>query len=422
MVAQAQRSKAPLQRLADVVSGYFVAAVVAVSALTFFVWGVFGPQPSWIYALVNAVAVLIIACPCALGLATPMSIMVATGKAATQGVLFRDAAAIEHLRRVDTLVIDKTGTLTEGKPRFERAISSAGNADPLFASEDKLLQLAASLERGSEHPLAKALIDAANERGLMLQNADNFQAIVGFGVCGEIQGKKCLLGNAALMQQKNIDIADIAGQAETLRENGASVIYFAIEANFAGLLVISDPIKATTFAAVKQLQSDGLRIVVASGDAGATVRAVGSRLGLGELHGDMKPADKSALIEKLQSEGRVVAMAGDGINDAPALARADVGIAMGTGTDIAMHSAQITLIKGDLSGIAHARALSLATIRNMRQNLAFAFFYNALGVPLAAGVLYPFTGLLLSPMIAALAMSLSSASVIFNALRLRYVE
>ncbi len=419
LVAQAQRSKAPLQRLADVVAGYFVGGVVAAAVLTFIVWGIFGPQPSWVYALVNAVAVLIIACPCALGLATPMSIMVATGKAATQGILFRDAAAIEHLRRVDTLVIDKTGTLTEGKPRFERAIANTNNSDPLLASENKLLQLAASLERGSEHPLAKALIDAATERGLNLQDAQNFQAIVGFGVSGEIQGRKCLLGNAALMAEKNIDVTSIVEPAEALRTSGASVMYLAVDNTFAGLLAVSDPIKPTTFAAVKQLQSAGLNIVVASGDASSTVRAVGARLGVNEMYGDMKPADKAALIEKLQRAGRVVAMAGDGINDAPALARADVGIAMGTGTDVAMQSAQVTLVKGDLNGIARARTLSLATIRNMRQNLTFAFFYNALGVPLAAGVLYPFTGILLSPMIAALAMSFSSASVIFNALRLR---
>ncbi|MFT3930936.1 MAG: heavy metal translocating P-type ATPase [Spongiibacteraceae bacterium] len=419
MVAQAQRSKAPLQRLADVVAGYFVGAVVAVAVLTFIVWGIFGPQPSWVYALVNAVAVLIIACPCALGLATPMSIMVATGKAATQGVLFRDAAAIEHLRNVDTLVIDKTGTLTEGKPRFERVVVNPDNVDLPFSSENKLLQIAASLELGSEHPLGKALIDAANERGLSLQTIDNFQAIVGFGVCGEMQGKKVLLGNAALMQQKNINIDAVTEHADSLRSNGASVMYLAIENHFGGLLVVSDPIKDSTFAAVKQLQRAGLHIIVASGDAISTVRAVGTRLGIDEMLGDMKPADKSALVAKLQSEGHVVAMAGDGINDAPALARADVGIAMGTGTDVAMQSAQITLVKGDLNGIARARHLSLSTIRNMRQNLAFAFFYNALGVPLAAGVLYPFSGLLLSPMIAALAMSFSSASVIFNALRLR---
>ncbi len=419
LVAQAQRSKAPLQRLADVVSGYFATAVVAAALLTFFVWGIYGPQPSWVYALVNAVAVLIIACPCALGLATPMSIMVATGKAATHGILFRDAAAIEHLRRVDTLVIDKTGTLTEGKPRFDRAIASSGNTDPLLSSENKLLQLAASLERGSEHPLAKALVDAASERGLTLQAPENFQAVVGFGVSGDIQDQHVLLGNAALMTQKHIDIADAETSAENFRDSGASVIYLAVDNAFMGLLVVADPIKNTTFAAVKQLQRDGLRVIVASGDARATVQAVGSRIGIDELHGDMTPAAKAALIEKLQREGHFVAMAGDGINDAPALARADVGIAMGTGTDVAMHSAQITLVKGDLNGIAHARALSLATIRNMRQNLAFAFIYNALGVPLAAGVLYPFTGILLSPMIAALAMSFSSASVIFNALRLR---
>ncbi len=419
MVAQAQRSKAPLQRLADVVAGYFAGAVVIIAIATFFIWGVFGPQPSWVYALVNAVAVLIIACPCALGLATPMSIMIATGKAATQGILFRDAAAIEHLRRVDTLVIDKTGTLTEGKPRFERAIPHPAIADPLLCSENKLLQLAASLERGSEHPLAKALIDAASERGLTLQEAAHFQTVAGFGVSGEIQNKKVLLGNTAFMQQNAIDVADMSEQAEALRRNGASVVHLALDNLFAGLLVVSDPIKSTTFIAVNQLQRAGLRIIVASGDAQSTVNTVGTRLGITEMHGDMKPADKSAFIEKLQREGHVVGMAGDGINDAPALARADVGIAMGTGTDVAMSSAQITLIHGDLNGIARARTLSLATIRNMRENLAFAFIYNALGVPLAAGVLYPFTGLLLSPMIAALAMSLSSASVIFNALRLR---
>lgn len=412
MVAQAQRSKAPLQRLADVVAGYFVAVVIAVAALTFMVWGVFGPQPSWVFGLVNAVAVLIIACPCALGLATPMSIMVATGKAATQGVLFRDAAAIEHLRNVDTLVIDKTGTLTEGKPHFERAIAAE------HFSETELLRIAASLERNSEHPLARALIDAAQERGITLQNVENFNSVTGHGVQGIIEEKNILLGNTALMASQHIAIGSV-DDAEILRSSGASVMYLAVDNVFAGLLAVSDPIKATTFDAIKKLQDMGLRIVVASGDAASTVRAVGARLNLSEMHGDMKPADKAALIEKLQREGRVVAMAGDGINDAPALARADVGIAMGTGTDVAMQSAQVTLVKGDLNGIARARLLSLATIRNMRQNLMFAFIYNALGVPIAAGLLYPFTGLLLSPMMAALAMSLSSASVIFNALRLR---
>ena len=413
MVAQAQRSKAPMQRMADVVAGYFVVAVVSVAVLTFFAWGIWGPQPSWVYGLINAVAVLIIACPCALGLATPMSIMVATGRGATQGVLFRDAAAIENLRRIDTLIIDKTGTLTEGRPAFDRALAAPG------WEADTVLRLAASLDQGSEHPLADAIVRAARDKGLVLDTPENFESGTGIGVRGQVGGRTLALGNTALMEQLGVSVQSLVPQAEALRAEGASVMHLAVDGQLAGLLAVSDPIKASTPEALAVLRAAGLRIVMATGDGHTTARAVGAKLGIVEVHGEVKPADKLALVERLQKEGRVVAMAGDGINDAPALARADVGVAMGTGTDVAMNSAQVTLVKGDLRGIAVARGLSEATVRNMEQNLLFAFLYNALGIPVAAGVLFPWTGWLLSPLIAALAMSFSSASVIGNALRLR---
>lgn len=412
LVAQAQRSRAPMQRMADKVAFWFVLAVLGVSALTFFGWGLFGPEPSWTYAVLNAVSVLIIACPCALGLATPMSIMVATGRAAQAGVLFRDAEAIEQLRKIDTLIVDKTGTLTEGRPAFQDAIAVEG-----FTAE-QIVQLAASLEQGSEHPLAEAILAEAKRRDLTLGRTEEFGSVTGQGVRGLIEGRAVALGNQALMTQVGADTTVLRERAEQLRRDGASVMYLAVDGQLAGAVAVADPIKATTLPALNALRAAGLHLVMASGDAQATADAVGRTLGIDDVRGEVQPQDKAELVQRLKAQGRRVAMAGDGINDAPALAAADVGIAMGTGTDVAMSSAQVTLVKGDLRRILQARAISNDTVANMKQNLGFAFLYNALGVPIAAGVLYPMFGLLLSPMIAALAMSLSSVSVVANALRL----
>jgi Cu+-exporting ATPase len=412
LVAQAQRSRAPMQRMADQVARWFVLAVLATAVATFLVWGFFGPAPAWTFAVLNAVSVLIIACPCALGLATPMSIMVATGRAAQAGVLFRDAEAIEQLRRIDTLVVDKTGTLTEGRPAFHSVLPANDH------SEETILRLAASLEQGSEHPLAEAIVEEARTRGMPLVAAEAFDSVTGMGVQGRVEGHALALGNRALMEQAGAEIDVLADAADALRQEGASVMFLAIDGTLAGAIAVADPIKSTSAAALEELRVAGLHIIMASGDAQRTAEAVGRTLGIEDIRGEVRPKDKVDLVQELQAEGRRVAMAGDGINDAPALAAADVGIAMGTGTDVAMSSAQVTLVKGDLRGILRARRLSEATVANMKQNLGFAFLYNAIGVPLAAGVLYPVFGLLLSPMIAAVAMSLSSVSVVGNALRL----
>ncbi len=413
MVAKAQRSKAPMQRMADAVAGYFVVGVILIAVLTFFGWGLFGPESGWVFGLINAVAVLIIACPCALGLATPMSVMVATGKAASSGVLFRDASAIENLCKIDTLIVDKTGTLTEGRPVFHSAEGTGGY------DSNEVLRLAASLDQGSEHPLAHAIVHHARGQGIALVKPDTFESGSGIGVRGQVDDHQLQLGNTALMDEAGVDITPLRNRAEQLRLEGISIIYLAVDGRLAGLLAVSDPIKPTSQQAVSKLQSEDVKVIMATGDGLTTARAVAKQLGIEEVHGEVKPQDKEKLVADLQGYGRRVAMAGDGINDAPALARSDVGIAMGTGTDVAMNSAQVTLVKGDLMGILRARTLSVATVKNMRQNLAFAFLYNAMGIPLAAGLLYPLTGHLLSPLIAALAMSVSSASVVFNALRLR---
>ncbi len=413
MVGEAQRSRAPIQKLADVVAGYFVPAVIGIAVLTFGVWALFGPEPRMAHALINAVAVLIIACPCALGLATPMSIMVATGKGASMGVLFKNAEAIELMRKVDTLVVDKTGTLTEGKPKLVSVVADGGT------DEATLVRLAATLEKGSEHPLAAAIVKGAEERSVALGSAEGFESITGKGVRGRVDGRDVALGNRAMMESLNVDPGALVARAEELRADGQTVMFVAADGKPAGLIGVADPIKASTQAAIEALHRDGMRIVMMTGDSKTTAKAVAKKLGIDEVMAEVLPDQKTAKVKELQGTGRIVAMAGDGINDAPALAQAQVGIAMGTGTDVAMESAGVTLVKGDLRGIARARGLSRRTMGNIKQNLFFAFIYNAAGIPIAAGVLYPAFGLLLSPMIAAAAMSLSSLSVVANALRLK---
>jgi len=416
MVAEAQRSRAPIQRLADVFAAWFVPAVILVAIGAFIAWMVFGPSPQLAYALVAAVSVLIIACPCALGLATPMSIMVGVGKGATAGVLIKNAEALERLEKIDTLVVDKTGTLTAGKPRVV-AVAPAGGFD-----EATVLSLAASLERSSEHPLAAAILAAARERGLTLEDPTDFRSITGKGIAGTVEGRKVAVGNAALLEDLGVPATELEPRAESLRGEGATAMFVAIDGRAAGVIAVADPIKASTADALERLRRDGIRIVMVTGDHRATAAAVARKLGITDIEAEVLPDGKNAIVRRLRAEGRVVAMAGDGVNDAPALAEAEVGIAMGTGTDVAMQSAGVTLVKGDLAGIARARALSRATMHNIRENLLLAFIYNVLGIPIAAGVLYPVLGLLLSPIIAAAAMSLSSLSVIGNALRLRFAR
>ncbi len=413
MVAEAQRSRAPIQRLADTVSGYFVPGVIAVAALAFLGWAVWGPAPALAYGLIAAVSVLIIACPCALGLATPMSIMVGVGKGAAGGVLIKSAEALERMEKVDTLVVDKTGTLTEGRPRVVAVLPATD------WSEADILPLAAGLERSSEHPLAAAIVAAARDRALSLAEPTDFASVTGKGVTGRVGGRAVALGNARLMDELGVDLGGLAAQADGLRRDGATALFLAVDGKAGGVIAIADPIKPTTKAALDSLRADGVRIVMLTGDNRTTAEAVGRQLGITDIEADVLPQDKNRIVRRLRGEGRVVAMAGDGVNDAPALAEADVGIAMGTGTEVAIQSAGVTLVKGDLAGIARARALSRATMRNIRQNLTLAFVYNAAGIPIAAGVLYPSLGILLSPIVAALAMALSSVSVIGNALRLR---
>ncbi|GCA50400.1 silver exporting P-type ATPase [Sinorhizobium sp. KGO-5] len=416
MVGEAQRSRAPIQRLADEVSGWFVPAVIATAVAAFATWMWLGPEPRFIHGLVAAVAVLIIACPCALGLATPMSIMVGVGRGARLGVIIKNAEALERFEKVDTLVVDKTGTLTEGKPRVTSIVATEG------LGENELLQLAASLERGSEHPLADAIVDAAAARDLTLGKAEDFDSPVGKGVTGSVDGRKLIIGSHRIMEEESVDVSALAKEAERLRGEGATVIFVAIDGRVGGLFAISDPIKATTPDAMRTLMNEGIRVVMLTGDNKTTAKAVARKLGIEDVEAEVLPDHKSEIVARLRQHGRIVAMAGDGVNDAPALAAADVGIAMGTGTDVAIESAGVTLIKGDLQGIARARQLSHATMKNIRQNLFFAFIYNAAGVPVAAGILYPSFGLLLSPIIAAAAMALSSVSVIANSLRLRGVR
>ncbi len=413
MVADAQRSRAPIQRIADVVAGYFTPAVMLIAIAAFIAWAIWGPAPAYAYALVAAISVLIIACPCALGLATPMSIMVGVGRGAQAGILIKDAAALERFEKVDTLVVDKTGTLTEGKPKVVAVISLSD------IGEDALLSLAAALERNSEHPLAAAIVRAAKEKGLALATVEDFSSVTGIGVMGMIEGRKLAIGNARMLDALSLNTDPARAQAEDRRRNGETVMFVASETAVLGLICVADPIKETAPAALKALHQAGLSIVMLTGDNKLTAAAVGAKLGIDRIEADVLPQDKSNVVKALQQEGRIVAMAGDGVNDAPALAQADIGVAMGTGTDVAMESAGVTLVKGDLMGIVRARRLSQMTMSNIRQNLFFAFIYNALGVPVAAGVLYPAFGLTLSPIIAAAAMSLSSVSVIANALRLR---